>query len=123
MLRTWGVSLGIVLGAALLTAVPATAQVDDRPFTENWWPSEWGADDKAGIAIVMTMAEHLLQQGDIRHGKLRICFTPDEEIGRGVHPDLPADLDADFAYTLDGGDVGEVVGALEVFPFADGELA
>ncbi len=68
-----------------------------------------GADDKAGVAIVLTMAEHLIANPDIPHGEIRICFTPDEEIGRGVHPDLPADLDVDFAYTLDGGDVGEVV--------------
>jgi tripeptide aminopeptidase len=68
-----------------------------------------GADDKAGVAIVMTMAEHLIANPDIPHGEIRICFTPDEEIGRGVHPDLPGDLAVDFAYTLDGGDVGEVV--------------
>ncbi len=68
-----------------------------------------GADDKAGVAIVLTMAEHLIANPDIPHGEIRICFTPDEEIGRGVHPQLPADLAVDFAYTLDGGDVGEVV--------------
>lgn len=68
-----------------------------------------GADDKAGVAIVMTMAKHLLQDTSIPHGPLRICFTPDEEIGRGVHPDLPKDLDADFGYTLDGAKLGEIV--------------
>ncbi len=68
-----------------------------------------GADDKAGVAIVMTMVEHLLANPEIPHGPLRICFTPDEEIGRGVHADLPQDLAADFAYTLDGGKLGEVV--------------
>lgn len=68
-----------------------------------------GADDKAGVAIVMTMAEHLLQNPDIPHGEVRVCFTPDEEIGRGVHPDLPKDLRADVAYTLDGGKRGEIV--------------
>lgn len=67
-----------------------------------------GADDKAGVAIIMEMAKHLLSSND-PHGKIRIGFTPDEEIGRGVHADLPADLGADFAYTLDGGAVGEVV--------------
>lgn len=45
-----------------------------------------GADDKAGVAIVMTMAKHLLADPAIPHGPIRICFTPDEEIGRGVHP-------------------------------------
>jgi tripeptide aminopeptidase len=65
-----------------------------------------GADDKSGIAIIMTMARHLLANPDIPHGRIRIAFTPDEEIGRGVDPRLPADFDVDFAYTLDGSDLG-----------------
>jgi tripeptide aminopeptidase len=68
-----------------------------------------GADDKAGVAIIMAAARHLLQNPQIPHGKLRIGFTPDEEIGRGVHKRLPADLGATFAYTLDGAELGEVV--------------
>jgi tripeptide aminopeptidase len=68
-----------------------------------------GADDKAGVAIIMVMAHHLLQHPDIAHGPIRICFTPDEEIGRGVHANLPADLNAAVAYTLDGADLGEIV--------------
>jgi tripeptide aminopeptidase len=68
-----------------------------------------GADDKAGVAIVMTLASHLLATPGIEHGDVRICFTPDEEIGRGVHPALPGDLRADFGYTLDGADLGEIV--------------
>lgn len=68
-----------------------------------------GADDKAGVAIVMTLAAHLLANPDIPHGPIKICFTPDEEIGRGVHPNLPTDLAADFAWTLDGGKRGEIV--------------
>lgn len=68
-----------------------------------------GADDKAGVAIIMTLARHLLANPELPHGPLRVCFTPDEEIGRGVHPDLPRDLEADVAYTLDGGKVGEIV--------------
>lgn len=68
-----------------------------------------GADDKAGVAIIMTMAAHLLANPDIPHGDLRICFTPDEEIGCGVHEHLPADVAADFAYTLDGAEQGEFV--------------
>ncbi|CUH53075.1 peptidase T [Shimia marina] len=65
-----------------------------------------GADDKAGIAIIMTLAEHLLTTPGLKHGKIRLAFTPDEEIGRGVHADLPADFGVDFAYTLDGGPRG-----------------
>ncbi|MFO7684386.1 MAG: peptidase T, partial [Chloroflexota bacterium] len=68
-----------------------------------------GADDKAGIAIIMAAARHLLQNPDLPHGPIRIGFTPDEEIGRGVHANLPADLQADFAYTLDGAHRGEIV--------------
>ena len=68
-----------------------------------------GADDKAGIAIVMAAARHLLTHPELPHGPIRIGFTPDEEIGRGVHADLPADLGAKYAYTLDGAALGEVV--------------
>ncbi len=68
-----------------------------------------GADDKAGIAIIMAAARHLLTHPDIPHGPIRIGFTPDEEIGRGVHENLPADLGAEFAYTLDGAELGELV--------------
>ncbi len=67
-----------------------------------------GADDKAGVAIVMTAARHLLQNPDIQRPTIRVAFTPDEEIGRGVDPKLPADLGVDFAFTFDGGDLGEV---------------
>jgi tripeptide aminopeptidase len=68
-----------------------------------------GADDKAGIAIIMAAAGHLLRHPEIPHGPIRIGFTPDEEIGRGVHANLPADLGAEFAYTLDGAELGELV--------------
>lgn len=67
-----------------------------------------GADDKAGVAIVMTAARHLIDHPEIAHGKIRLAFTPDEEIGRGVDKRLPGDLGADFAYTLDAAQVGEI---------------
>lgn len=67
-----------------------------------------GADDKAGVAIIMSAAEALLADPSIPHGPIRIAFTPDEEIGRGVDPRLPADLGADFAYTFDGALPGEI---------------
>ncbi len=67
-----------------------------------------GADDKAGIAIVMSAARHLLAHPELPHPELRIAFTPDEEVGRGVDARLPADLGADFAYTFDGGKLGEI---------------
>ena len=68
-----------------------------------------GADDKAGVAIIMTAARHLLTNPGIPHRPIRVCFTPDEEIGRGVHDNLPGDLDVAFAYTLDGAELGEIV--------------
>ncbi len=67
-----------------------------------------GADDKAGVSILMTMARHLIENRDIAHGPIRIAFTPDEEIGRGVTEQLPKDLGADFAYSLDGQEMGEI---------------
>lgn len=67
-----------------------------------------GADDKAGIAIIMTAAEAMLADPALPHGKIRIAFTPDEEIGRGVDSRLPKDFGADFAYTFDGGKAGEI---------------
>lgn len=68
-----------------------------------------GADDKAGVAIIMTLVEYLLAHPEIPHGAVRVCFTPDEEIGTGIqHLDID-DLQADYAYTLDGAEVGELV--------------
>lgn len=67
-----------------------------------------GADDKAGVAIIMAAARHLLETPQVEHGPIRIAFTPDEEIGRGVNERLPKDLAADFAYTFDGGKLGEI---------------
>lgn len=67
-----------------------------------------GADDKAGVAIIMTAARHLLHHPEIPHGPIRIAFTPDEEIGRGVGKALATEIAADFAYTFDGGKVGEI---------------
>ncbi|MEM1315406.1 MAG: peptidase T [Pseudomonadota bacterium] len=68
-----------------------------------------GADDKAGVAIVMTAMRHLLAHPEIPRPTIRVAFTPDEEIGRGVDERLPADLDVDFAYTFDGAEVGEII--------------
>lgn len=68
-----------------------------------------GADDKAGIAIIMTAMRHLIENPHIARPTIRVAFTPDEEIGRGVDEKLPADLGVDFAYTFDGQELGEVV--------------
>lgn len=67
-----------------------------------------GADDKAGIAEIMTAAEYLISHPEIEHGKIRIGFTPDEEIGRGVDFFNVESFGAKFAYTMDGGFEGEL---------------
>jgi tripeptide aminopeptidase len=67
-----------------------------------------GADDKAGVAAIMAAAEHLLTHPEVKHGTVRVAFTPDEEIGRGAdHFNVPH-FGAAYAYTLDGGARGEL---------------
>lgn len=67
-----------------------------------------GADDKAGIAEIMTAMEYLIKNPTIKHGKIRVAFTPDEEIGRGPHKFDVAAFGANYAYTMDGGPLGEL---------------
>lgn len=67
-----------------------------------------GADNKAGIAEIMTAMEYLIEHPEIEHGKIRVGFTPDEEIGRGPHKFDVARFGADYAYTMDGGPLGEL---------------
>ncbi len=69
-----------------------------------------GADDKAGVAIIMDLANYFIQHPEIKHGKIRILYTPDEEIGRGVAAVDMAKLGAQFGYTLDGGERGHLEG-------------
>lgn len=67
-----------------------------------------GADDKAGITEIVTAMEFLINNPEIKHGKIRVGFTPDEEIGRGAHHFDVAKFGADWAYTLDGSQIGEL---------------
>ncbi len=67
-----------------------------------------GADDKAGVAEIMTAIEYLLDHPEIKHGKIRIGFTPDEEIGRGPDKFDVEKFGAKWAYTMDGGEIGEL---------------
>lgn len=67
-----------------------------------------GADDKAGICEIVSAMEYLIQHPEIKHGKIRICFTPDEEIGRGAHHFDVEKFGADWAYTMDGSQIGEL---------------
>ena len=69
-----------------------------------------GADDKAGVAVIMDLAQYLIQHPKIKHGTIRVLFTPDEEIGRGVNAVNMQQLGADFGYTLDGGERGHLEG-------------
>ena len=67
-----------------------------------------GADDKSGVAEIMTAMAYLVQHPEIKHGKVRVAFTPDEEIGRGPHKFDVERFNAKFAYTVDGGPLGEL---------------
>ncbi len=67
-----------------------------------------GADDKAGVAEIMAAARYLIEHPEIPHGTVQVAFTPDEEVGRGVEFFDIQEFGADFAYTIDGGEVGEI---------------
>ena len=67
-----------------------------------------GADDKAGVAEIMNAVQYLVEHPEIRHGEIKIGFTPDEEIGRGVVKFDVQKFGADYAYTMDGGEIGEL---------------
>lgn len=79
-----------------------------------------GADDKSGIAEIMTAVEYLAAHPEIKHGEIRVGFGPDEEIGVGADKFDVADFDVDFAYTVDGGPLGEL--QYETFSAAGAEL-
>ena len=67
-----------------------------------------GADDKAGIAEIVSAVVYLKEHPEIKHGKIRIGFNPDEEIGLGAHKFDVAQFGCEWAYTMDGGEVGEL---------------
>ena len=67
-----------------------------------------GADDKAGVTEIVSAMEYLLQNPQIKHGKIRICFTPDEEVGKGAHMFDVEKFGAEWAYTMDGSQIGEL---------------
>ncbi len=96
-------------GTALtLTDFPELADYTGQTLLVTDGKTLLGADDKAGIAEIVTAMEYLLAHPEIKHGKLRVAFTPDEEIGKGVlHFDTPG-FGCDFAYTMDGGAIGEL---------------
>ena len=67
-----------------------------------------GADDKAGITEIVSAMEYLIKHPEIKHGPIKVGFTPDEEIGRGAHKFDVAKFGADWAYTMDGSQIGEL---------------
>ncbi|MDP2088580.1 MAG: peptidase T [Flavobacteriaceae bacterium] len=79
-----------------------------------------GADDKAGIAEIVTAMEYLIQHPEIKHGEIRIAFTPDEEVGKGAHQFDVEKFGAQWAYTMDGSEVGEL--EYENFNAASGKV-
>lgn len=92
-----------------------TMKVDEFPFLKDLVGERLittdgttllGADDKAGITAIVTAIEYLINTPDIKHGDIKIAFTPDEEIGSGANNFNVADFGADFAYTIDGGPIG-----------------
>ncbi|MCJ8007743.1 peptidase T [Lederbergia wuyishanensis] len=87
---------------------PALANYKDHTLITTDGTTLLGADNKAGIAEIMTAMDYLIKHPEIKHGKIRVAFTPDEEIGRGPHKFDVEKFNADFAYTMDGGPIGEL---------------
>ncbi len=96
---------GIVMG---LDRFPELAKYKGQEIITTDGTTLLGADDKAGVAVIMTVMEYLLQHPEIEHGKIRIAFTPDEEVGRGADLFDVKKFGAEFAYTVDGGELGEL---------------
>ena len=90
-------------------AYPELVQARGKDIVTASGRSLLGGDDKSGVAIVMSLAAHLLAHPEIKHGPVRVCFNPDEEIGAGVEKLDLDQLGANVAYTLDGENPGEVV--------------
>ena len=106
-----------------------TIKVEDFPYLEKLkgttvittrGESLLGADDKAGIAAIMNAIEYIVNNPDFKHGEISIAFTPDEEIGTGCDSFDAKKFDADFAYTIDGGILGEL--EYESFNAADAKV-
>ncbi len=101
----------IELGNGIYTRVkeyPKIAELKGHDIIVTDGTTLLGGDDKAGIAIIMDAVQKLVSDPEARHGEIRICFTPDEEIGAGIHNIKMEDFPCDYAYTVDGGDIDEV---------------
>lgn len=87
---------------------PEMAQYKGQTLITTDGTTLLGADDKAGVAEIMSAVEYIVNHPEFKHGKIKIGFTPDEEIGRGVDAFDVARFGADYAYTMDGGMIGEL---------------
>ena len=96
---------GLVLDPAVF---PEVARAKGKRLIVTDGNTSLGADDKAGVAEIMTLCERLLSDTSLKHGRICVGFTPDEEIGRGADLFDVAGFGADFAYTVDGGAVGSI---------------
>ncbi|WP_368986045.1 peptidase T [Caldifermentibacillus hisashii] len=97
--------LGIVLSPE---AFPSLKNYKGQTLITTDGTTLLGADDKAGVAEIMTAMNYLIQHPEIKHGKIRVALTPDEEIGRGPHKFNVDRFGAKYAYTMDGGPLGEL---------------
>ncbi|MBN2447929.1 MAG: peptidase T [Phycisphaerae bacterium] len=88
--------------------VPALAKMKGKTLITSDGTTLLGADDKAGVAAIMTAADYLMNHSDVAHGPIRVLFTPDEEVGRGADKLNVAEIDAVCAYTLDGEGAGGI---------------
>lgn len=98
-------TLGIVLDPSIF---PSLLGHKGKTIVTTDGTTLLGADDKAGVAIIMTFVEYLLNHPEVKHGPIQIAFTCDEEIGRGVVHFDPKLFNADYAYTLDGGPIDRI---------------
>ncbi|WP_114603821.1 peptidase T [Staphylococcus sp. EZ-P03] len=87
---------------------PAMKSVEGHTLMITDGTSLLGADDKAGVAEIMTALNYLVEHPEVKHGRIRVAFTPDEEIGRGPHKFDVERFGADFGYTMDGSQYGEL---------------
>ena len=98
-----------VPGLALrISEFPELAEYKGQTIITTDGTTLLGADDKAGVAEIMCMAEYIMEHPEFRHGEIKIGFTPDEEIGRGVVEFDVGKFGAKYAYTMDGGKIGEL---------------
>lgn len=87
---------------------PAMRKVEGHTLMVTDGTSLLGADDKAGVVEIMEALKYLITHPEVKHGRIRVGFTPDEEIGRGPHKFDVEKFNADFAYTMDGSELGEL---------------